>query len=1241
VHELLRSTLKGFMYRQVSKIRMVISRKGIVRFDILLIAKYADSIRSFFNRHVEGDYYMRMHIPFTRRLTHANNVINGSSDTHNNNIEHGSPINATNITQIASWNINSILNKKTILVDFLKTYNIDILALQEHRRGALDWKVSVSGYNGAVSHMRSEVSGSRGVALLIRNGIPYNVRYVCDWFVIIKVVIQGTPVLVGSVYLPSGTCQKTPLSLLRNALMKERHHNDCVIIMGDFNNNHEKLLKKLIKYNVNLNVVNTDIPQETYHNNNNPVSRIDYVLVSERIVDLQIVMKSQVISCQSGSDHWPILTSLNMHTDTSQVANNTNSINARLKIDRSLLLKNAKQIVNDDKFKAIEDELIDLELTQVNNNTKLEEIVNNVIISARNICQDKALAQRNSRPLKMPRNIQKMFEKRRLMQKSLVGKIRMGVALPKDYAILNFFSSKCNTEVKKMRKAQWEKFVTRGAEAARTGDARAFFRWCRSLGAGKPSGVATPVPIRSVDGELVMDEHHKAQVWSAYFGDLLSDNSGLSKNKSYWSALLACVQVMQANPMLQQSFSWAECTEALKTLANNKACGINDIPAEFYKLARAGKDKPSTALGSVIFKILNSMFTSGYIPHCINVSEIITIPKKGDLSDMSNYRGISIADPLNKLFSTILNKRLQQHVESMNVLKREQVGFRTGEEAVAQAVALIEICSRRKAVGLSTFLVFLDLKKAFDLAPHEGVLEKWGKCGVAGTCMSALAALYSGSMSRVRVGNTLSDLVNVNRGVKQGDPISPLSYNIFINDMFDDIMSLATWVPGCIERVPGLLFADDACLIADNIYDCQLMLDKVAAWAKNNNCSFNYDKCNALIINSCDNEEDVECYFHMDGNPINIVSSVEYLGITINEKLDCTDLCMNRAKKCKNIVNMMTPFLTNKSIPLNLKVKVIKSIVIPSVTYGSEIFGMSEVACKPIQTQVDRACKLAALGKASSKTTSAAVVRCELGITPIYAIATTARVRLFRKIPSMRTWVKLLAAHPAPTTRGTWIAKSQKFIEKNNLSNVKQTNIKGVLSKTYEAKSMNLTSLAKYTENGLSKTNGYIRFIPSDSAVIKGISWLLQARTNALWTAFKAERAGLVVENGFFLGWCPFCLTPSPETLTHMLCHCPSWALQRNTMISNFLKAIRSCADVYLNCKLINPSYIRFRNPHFLLGSFPINDTVVGAVAPKLASLFQFGSTTGEVPPLFIHVASFLASIMPTRAARIWLNRKK
>jgi hypothetical protein len=186
------------------------------------------------------------------------------------------------------------------------------------------------------------------------------------------------------------------------------------------------------------------------------------------------------------------------------------------------------------------------------------------------------------------------------------------------------------------------------------------------------------------------------------------------------------------------------------------------------------------------------------------------------------------------------------------VLKRGQVGFRTGEEAVAQAVALTEItlCSRRKEVGLSTFLVFIDLQKAFDFAP-KGVLEKWGKCGVPNTCMTILAAL-----------------VNVNRRVKQGDPFSPLSYNIFMNDMFDDIMSLTTWVPGYVDRISGLLLADDACLIADNIYNCQLRLDKVAARAKNNNCSFNYDECDALIINSCNKEEDVECYFHMNGNRI-------------------------------------------------------------------------------------------------------------------------------------------------------------------------------------------------------------------------------------------------------------------------------------------------------------------------------------------------------------------------------------
>ncbi|KAH6583659.1 hypothetical protein BASA61_007885 [Batrachochytrium salamandrivorans] len=119
--------------------------------------------------------------------------------------------------------------------------------------------------------------------------------------------------------------------------------------------------------------------------------------------------------------------------------------------------------------------------------------------------------------------------------------------------------------------------------------------------------------------------------------------------------------------------------------------------------------------------------------------------------------------------------RIERFVETNNLLSYEQAGFRKREECVGQVVSLVDIIQRRQNAGLNTHVLFIDIRKAFDTVPVGALLWKLQNMGFPRRTLAFLKALYTSSSARARAGSLLSDPFPVQRGVRQGCPLSGLS----------------------------------------------------------------------------------------------------------------------------------------------------------------------------------------------------------------------------------------------------------------------------------------------------------------------------------------------------------------------------------------------------------------------------------------------------------------------------------
>ncbi|OMJ14622.1 hypothetical protein AYI69_g8522 [Smittium culicis] len=134
--------------------------------------------------------------------------------------------------------------------------------------------------------------------------------------------------------------------------------------------------------------------------------------------------------------------------------------------------------------------------------------------------------------------------------------------------------------------------------------------------------------------------------------------------------------------------------------------------------------------------------------------------------------------------------------------------------------------------------------------------------------------------------------------------------------------------------MPGLLFADDAVLLAESSAYIQAALDTITEWS---------GTCGEVTT-------DVT----LQGQKANSTDKYTYLGYIMNRKWDVSGTIKNNKNKVRKAVYAAYSFLRRSYVLIAIKIKFINSVLMPIGCYGSETFGMNEVRFKPNYSEIDK-----------------------------------------------------------------------------------------------------------------------------------------------------------------------------------------------------------------------------------------------------------------------------------------------
>ncbi|WP_419652614.1 RNA-directed DNA polymerase [Thiolapillus sp.] len=250
--------------------------------------------------------------------------------------------------------------------------------------------------------------------------------------------------------------------------------------------------------------------------------------------------------------------------------------------------------------------------------------------------------------------------------------------------------------------------------------------------------------------------------------------------------------------------------------------------------------------------LFNHVFSSGIFPDIWTKSVIVPIYKKGDVHCVDNYRGVSLLSIVSKCYTSILNNRLYNWAEDCEKITESQAGFRKGYSTTDHIFTLYAMTQKYLSKkGGKLYVVFVDLRRAFDSVRYSKLLDVLQKNGLSEHFTKAIMSMYKSVKAFVKIYQETTDEFDCEKGLRQGCILSPTLFSIFINEIANKIEEFGRHgvqlIPGLVELFI-LLFADDLALMASTPQGLQYQLDILTETCKQLGVEINTSKTKAMVF---------------------------------------------------------------------------------------------------------------------------------------------------------------------------------------------------------------------------------------------------------------------------------------------------------------------------------------------------------------------------------------------------------
>nr|KAG5709545.1 hypothetical protein BaRGS_001595 [Batillaria attramentaria] len=472
-----------------------------------------------------------------------------------------------------------------------------------------------------------------------------------------------------------------------------------------------------------------------------------------------------------------------------------------------------------------------------------------------------------------------------------------------------------------------DNLANQAEEAARQGNLKDLYQVTKKL-AGKFQ--QTDKPVKDKNGHPLTTTEEQLKRWAEHFRELL--------NRPIPETPPDIPPAETELPINCDKPSKAEIRKAIMTLRNGKAAGPDEIPAE------AIKADTETAV-NMLHSLFSKIWEKEEVPAQWKEGIVIKLPKKGDLRDCSNYRGIMLLSVPGKVLNRILLERMREAVDPM--LRDQQAGFRRNRSCADQIASLRIIVEQSLEWNSPLYINFIDYEKAFDSVDREALWKLLRHYGVPGKIISLIQCTYQDMSCRIAHAGQLSESFEVKTGVRQGCLLSPFLFLLVI----DWIMKTTTagrkngiqWT--LWTQLDDLDFADDLALLSHSHSQMQDKTTRLEATSAGTGLKINRKKTELMKINTTANTP-----VTVGGEPIREVESFVYLGSVVDGQGGTDRDVTARIGKARAAMVMLKNIWASKVVSIRTKLRIFNSNVKSVLLYGCETWRTTKTMQQKIQT---------------------------------------------------------------------------------------------------------------------------------------------------------------------------------------------------------------------------------------------------------------------------------------------------
>ncbi len=476
--------------------------------------------------------------------------------------------------------------------------------------------------------------------------------------------------------------------------------------------------------------------------------------------------------------------------------------------------------------------------------------------------------------------------------------------------------------------------------------------------------------------------------WVSFFSNLYNDKGSGSSEVSNE------INKMELEPWFNElnfAITEEELQTAAKKLKNHKAPGLDGVSNEMITASLP-------AISHLLNRLFNKILTSGEYPSVWSTGYIKPLFKTGTTTDPNNYRAITICNSLGKLFSIILNNRLNAYIGKHHIMCDNQIGFQKNSRTADHIFVLKTAIDKYLKLNKRLFLCFVDFHKAFDSVWREGLWYKVLRYGIRGNLYRVIKNMYKESACQVKSGNALTSTFQTSLGVMQGEVLSPTLFNLYVNDI---PQALEQHDPKPVhigdKEISCLMYADDVVLLSVTQEGLQNSINALYSYCHTWRLKVNIAKTKVIICNKSNHT--LKQKFSYGNVTIENVNSYKYLGVIIsangsfhNAEHDLYRRALRASFKIKGL-------LSGTQVLPNIQLDLFNKIVKPVCLYGSEVWGLcvgkADKLMQNMETTIIEKVQMS-FGKAVlqvNKKASHTAIRGELGLFPMRIDAITHAVK--------------------------------------------------------------------------------------------------------------------------------------------------------------------------------------------------------------------------------------------------------